>query len=144
MLLQMQGRLQWKILWWLYSLSWLLTWHLPAAMAVQLSRGMGWPLLQPRLILFKIVFKTAFMHQHHEVPGTFVWIWNWRSNIFCIVFQILITAHTTNRARMEPPALTLVKAATHVPVSLVSLGQAVRLRLMSALRAPAETEEAAL
>lgn len=48
--------------------------------------------------------------------------------ILCIVFQILITAHTINHARMEPLAPTLVKAATHAPASLVSLGRAVRLR----------------
>lgn len=60
------------------------------------------------------------------------------------MFQILITAHTTNHARMEPLALTLVKEATHAPASLVSLGRAVRLRLMSAPTAPAEMEEAAL
>lgn len=64
--------------------------------------------------------------------------------ILYIVFQILITVHTTNHARMGPLAQTLVKAATHVPASLVSLGQAVRLRLTSALTARAEMEEAAL
>lgn len=83
------------------------------------------------------------MHQQHKVPGTIV-EYGTGGVILGIVFQILITAHITNRVRMELLALTLVKAATHAPASLVSLGQAVRLRLMSALGAPAEMEEAAL
>lgn len=45
---------------------------------------------------------------------------------------------------MEPLALTLVKAATHAPASLVLVGLTVRMKLMSALRVHAEMEEAAL
>lgn len=89
----MQGGLQWKILWRLYPLPWLLTWYLPAAMAVQLSRGLGRPLLQPRLILFKNVFNTAFMHQQHEVPGTFGRIQNWRSNTLHCVSDLNYCTH---------------------------------------------------
>lgn len=60
------------------------------------------------------------------------------------VTKILITAHITNRVRMEPLAPTPAREATPAHADLVSLGPAVRLRSTNALATLAEMEEAAL
>lgn len=60
------------------------------------------------------------------------------------VTKISITAHITNRARMEPLAPTQAREATPAHADLASPGTAVRLRSTNAPAARAEMEEVAL
>lgn len=60
------------------------------------------------------------------------------------VIKISTTAHTTNLAKMEPPAPTQAKEVTLVPAVQATLDPTVRLRSMNVIPTLAKMEEAAL